>query len=636
MFYALQVVRMSIIPGLSEAAIRSHAPPDSFSRGQSYFEGGAVADLALRGNTLQGHVEGSQYSPYRVNITFDQGGVTTASCTCPYDWGGWCKHIVAVLLTCLHEGEDIETRPALDELLADLDRAQLQGLLVGLAERNPELTDTIERQAALLRLANATPQARQAGGSVRRSPIDQEAIRRQVRIAMQSARRDKDDYYNDYYDDESDPGEGIAAQVSEIVSQATRFTAGGDARSALAILEAITGEFLNGYRALYDDYEEMYGEYEGAASDLFAELADAWAEAILSADLSADERRSWATKLDDWRDEAADVGQDGPFAMAVTAAEQGWNYPPLQRVLAGEITVQGAWEGDSPDYADELAQVRLRILERQDRHQEYLYLAEAEGQLDRYVVMLAKIGRTEEAVDEGLKYLTTPQEVLETAKVLRERGEPAAALQIAEYGLDLSPPKEQSAEYGLSPEHNKGPLADWAADLAAGMGESKRALRAAEIAFRAAPSLNAYRKAVDLAGERSDAVKADLLKHLRQTKAYVGDAKIDIFLHENRIDDAIAAVSGTHYYGAGIARVMDAALATRPDWVIKAASAQAEAIMNAGKAQHYDNAVDWLRRARDAYQSAGRIDEWHKYLESIRTEHGRKYKLMGLLERLER
>jgi uncharacterized Zn finger protein len=625
---------MSTIPGLSEAAIRANASPDSFSRGYSYFENGAVADVALRGGTIQGQVEGSQYTPYRVNISFGQSGVTSASCTCPYDWGGWCKHIVAVLLTCLHEGEDIETRPALDELLAELDRAQLQAMLVGLAERNPELADAIERQAALLRLANAAPQARQAGGSVRRSPIDQESIRRQVRIIMQSAERDEDDYYNDYYDDESDPGEGIAAQVREILSQAERFTSGGDAHSALAILEAITGEFLNGYQALYDHYEEMYGEYEGAASDLFAELAEAWTEALLSAEIGADERHAWADKLAGWRDEAEDVGQDGAFAMAVTAAEQGWDYPPLQRVLAGEITVNGAWEGESPDYADELALVRLRILERQGRHQEYLYLAEAEGQLDRYVVMLARLGRTEEAVDEGLKYLTTPSEALETAKVLHERGESAAALRIAEHGLALSAPKEPFAGYNLNTEHNKAPLAEWTADLAAGMGESERALRAAEIAFRAAPSLNAYRKAVELAGERSDVVKADLLKHLRQASVYAGDAKIDIFLHEARIDDAIAVVNGRDYYGSGMARVMDAALATRPDWVIKKASAQAEEIMNAGKAQHYDAAVDWLRRARDAYKSAGRIDEWRTYLQSIRAEHGRKYKLMGLIERL--
>jgi uncharacterized Zn finger protein len=626
---------MGPIPELSEAAIHANTSFDSFSRGRSYFESGAVVDLALRGNTLQGQVEGSQYTPYRVNITFDQSGVTSASCTCPYDWGGWCKHIVAVLLTCLYEGEDIETRPALDELLAELDRAQLQALLVGLAERNPELADAIERQAALLRLASAAPQARHAGGSVRRSPIDQESIRRQVRIIMQSAERDEDDYY-DYYDDEGDPGEDIATQTRELVSQAERFTAGGDARSALAILEAITDEYLNGYRALYDDYEERYGEYEGAASEFFSELADAWAEAVLSADLNPDERRAWAKKLAGWRDEAADVGGDGAFDMAATAAEQGWDFPALQRVLAGEITVQGAWEGDSPDYADELALVRLRILERQGRHQEYLYLAEAEGQLDRYVLMLAKLGRTQEAVDEGLKYLTTPNEAQQVAQVLRERGELESALRIAEHGLALPAPERQFAAYGINPEQDKGPLAAWTADLAASMGESERALRAAQIAFRAAPSLSAFLRAVELAGERAEAVKADLLKHLRQTNVYASDAKIDIFLHEGRLDDAIAVVSDKQYYGLGLTRVMDAALATRSDWVIKAASAQAERIMDAGDAQHYDAAVDWLRRARDAFRAAGHTEDWRGYFQSIRTKHGRKYKLMGLLERLER
>jgi uncharacterized Zn finger protein len=625
---------MGPIPNLSEAIIRANAAPDSFSRGQSYFNNGAVADLARRGNTLQGQVEGSQYTPYRITITFDQGGVTLASCTCPYDWGGWCKHIVAVLLTCLYEGEDIETRPALDELLAELDRAQLQALLVGLAERNPELADAIERQAALLQLASAAPQARQVGGSVRRSPIDQESIRRQVRIIMQSAERDEDDYY-DYYDDEGDPGEDVVTQTRELLSQAERFTTGGDARSALAILEAITDEYLNGYRALYDDYEEHYGQYEGAASEFFAELADAWAEAILSANLSADERRAWIKKLAVWHDEADDVGEEGAFAMAVTAAEQGWDYPPLQRVLAGEITVQGAWEGDSPDYADELALARLRILERQGRHQEYLYLAEAEGQLDRYVLMLAKLGQTQEALDEGLKYLTTPNEAQQVAQALRERGDLEAALRIAEHGLALPNPTQQYATYGLNPEHDKAPLAAWTADMAAGMGEAKRALSAAEIAFRAAPSLNSYLKALELAGERAEAVKADLLKHLRQTNAYVGEAKIDIFLHEGRLDDAIATVSGAHYYGSGLHRVMDAALATRPDWVIKAASTQAERIIDAGDAQHYDAAVDWLRRARDAFKSAGRTDDWQGYLSSIKTKHGRKYKLMGLLGRLQ-
>src|SRR6266508_5800245 len=119
------------IPKLSESIIRAHAAPESFSRGKSYYDRGAVISLAQRGNMLQGQVEGSQYTPYHVRIIFDEGGITTATCTCPYDWGGWCKHIVAVLLACLYKNDAIESRPSLDALLAELDRAQLQTLVLG-------------------------------------------------------------------------------------------------------------------------------------------------------------------------------------------------------------------------------------------------------------------------------------------------------------------------------------------------------------------------------------------------------------------------------------------------------------------------------------------------------------------------
>jgi uncharacterized Zn finger protein len=88
-------------------------------------------------------------------------------------------------------------------------------------------------------------------------------------------------------------------------------------------------------------------------------------------------------------------------------------------------------------------------------------------------------------------------------------------------------------------------------------------------------------------------------------------------------------------YGYGLLeRVMDAAIATRPDWVIKAARAQAERIMDAGDAKHYDAAVGWLRRARDAYRAAGHLADWQSYLSTIKNTHGRKYKLMGLIQGL--
>ena len=105
----------------------------------------------------------------------------------------------------------------------------------------------------------------------------------------------------------------------------------------------------------------------------------------------------------------------------MAATEQGWNYPPLMRILQGEITDKGAWEDEAPSYADALAIARLNVLERQGRFQEYLYLAEAEGQTERYVTMLVRLGRVQEAVDYGLQYLGTTEEALALAKALRER-----------------------------------------------------------------------------------------------------------------------------------------------------------------------------------------------------------------------
>ncbi len=62
----------------------------------------------------------------------------------------------------------------------------------------------------------------------------------------------------------------------------------------------------------------------------------------------------------------------------------------------------------------------------------------------------------------------------------------------------------------------------------------------------------------------------------------------------------------------------------------------AAAISDAGKAQPHGSAIEWLRRARAAYQATGRQPEWQAHLQGLRTQHGRKYKLMGLPDQLER
>ncbi len=105
------------IPEISEAIIRHNSNASSYSRGEEYYRRGAITDLKKRGNLIQAEVEGGEITPYKISIRFDAGGITSASCTCPYDYDGWCKHIVATLLSCSRQSDRIEERSTLEQLL---------------------------------------------------------------------------------------------------------------------------------------------------------------------------------------------------------------------------------------------------------------------------------------------------------------------------------------------------------------------------------------------------------------------------------------------------------------------------------------------------------------------------------------
>ena len=244
-----------------------------------------------------------------------------------------------------------------------------------------------------------------------------------------------------------------------------------------------------------------------------------------------------------------------------------------------ERTDKGAWEDEAPSYADALAIARLNVLERQGRFQEYLSLAEAEGQTERYVTMLVRLGRVQEAVDYGLQYLGTTEEALPLAKALRERNALQAALQIATHGLTL--------------EGTKVPLATWTADLAPGMGETKRALEAALLAFWGAPELAAYQRVQELAGERWPGLRTELLADLQQGPRVCPAGCRRDFLHEGLVEDAMRAVERGASYTL-LERVVDAAIPSHADWAIQICRQQAEPIMQQGQSQHYHHAARWL------------------------------------------
>jgi uncharacterized Zn finger protein len=594
--------------GFTEADIRAGTISQSFARGEDYVRSGAVSEIARRGTLLTAQVEGNDQSVYQIAVTLlEDGRIGSATCTCPYDWGGYCKHIVAVLLTALHSADEITVKPDMDTLLAGLTDTQLRRIIRAVAGDQPAFAAAIEQEVKWLKMepvasvASATPVAHSI-------VVDITAIRPEMRKDFRRVESTGggSGYSNHYWDDDEagmiDPDEVLSPHWQT----ADALLAAGDAAAATEVITAMIEEWGEGITGLDEWIIEANVEvFDETAQDLGALLA----EALLSQDLSQVQRDQWIARVEDWSADLVDL------EIAETALAQWWDYPPLVAAMQGNITEQGAWEGEAPNFADELTLVRLRILERQGRTQEYIHLAEAEGQTSLYVNMLARSGQVAQAVAQAREYLVSPAQTLLLAQVLVEQGERAAALAVAAHGLDLTE------------DRNKNQLARWTVTLAQQADDSALALRAAQVAFVNGFELADYKIVENLAGVEWPAIKTGLLERMEQSMAY---RRIDLYLYEHMFAKAMAAVDRAPY-NPDLERVIQATRAEYPDWGIQHCKRQAENIMDAGKAKNYDDAVSWLRIAHDIYLQHNRQAEWQAYLAGLLDLHARKYKLVPML-----
>ncbi|MBX2999042.1 MAG: SWIM zinc finger domain-containing protein [Caldilineaceae bacterium] len=598
---------MSTLPTLTESAIRSRASAQSWARGRDYFESDSVDNLIWRDGVLTADVQGSEYEPYHVEINCDEHGVNYASCTCPYDQGGDCKHIIAVLLYLIHQRDSIEARPPLSELIAPLSREQLVTLLTHLTIAHPHLINEIERRLPSV-ISTAPASAPQSAAKSAPPVIDTSLLQRQIKADL---RMSINTGYSSWGEDLYDSDLGAALQPG--LQMVHAHLESGDARSALVLLEAITNAWQDGIDSLDESIVEMF---EDVADGFTTELGELWAEALLLADLDADERETWADTLDDM---AESTFGGSSLLIAITAAEQGWDYPPLKAAMAGHITERGAWEDETPIFAEELALIRLRILAQRREYAAYLNLAQAEGQFMLYLHMLVQQGESDKALAEALEFLNQPTDVHALAKTLVEYEYPLKAIQLAEHGLKLGE------------EQGKAQLAAWLRDLAKTSGQPDLALSSAQQALTYEASLENYLALQKIAGPKWASLKPEILTIVSRSQSSEG--KVDIYLHEGMHNEAIALVDQSRWF-YDIDKVIEAVKASHPDWAFKQCRQNAEAIMDAGKADRYSVAVEYLRRGRDILLAAGQQQEWSLYLSKVLEIHQRKYKLVPMLRAL--
>ena len=156
------------------------------SRGSEYFANQAVRGLRqVKADQWAASVDGTE--PYKVRVDLRDDIVVDYSCSCPYDLGPVCKHIVAVLyqLRALKYGEEKKTgtpkktkgakwavpEESLERIVSGMPRKSLEAALLEYAGREPDFTNYMSAKKTL-----NTP------GS------EKEQYRRIIRDAVQAAK----------------------------------------------------------------------------------------------------------------------------------------------------------------------------------------------------------------------------------------------------------------------------------------------------------------------------------------------------------------------------------------------------------------------------------------------------------------
>ncbi len=232
-----------VAPQLTEKRLRSLASSQSLERGNSYYRNGSILNPVRQENHLRATCQGGEL--YSISITLGNDEIVTAHCTCAYDWGGLCKHQVALLLTYIHQPQAFTTIPPMQDLLASHSREELVTLISRMVQKHPSLLTLLE-----LSIPRASGQR-----------IDSTLHRRQ---AQQIFRRD------DYRE--------IIDALGMLVEQADQLMQQGDWLNAGSIYQALLMEAIVAYdeTMLSIDYD---GHVIAAIQDLVTQLGACLAEA---------------------------------------------------------------------------------------------------------------------------------------------------------------------------------------------------------------------------------------------------------------------------------------------------------------------------------------------------------------------
>ena len=568
------------IPRITEEQIKQLCTLRSFQRGKRYYKSGAILSPTRQGNVLQAYCAGSRYEPYRVRVEFDDEGIVSAFCTCPYDWGGYCKHIVALLLTWIHEPESFREVEDLDTLLNRMSKEDLIKLIKRMIKREPRFEQFVGDFAV---------------GSRR---FDVTAFRNRVERILDRMRYEAPD----------------VGDIEELVKDADDFFEAGKHHYALVAYRVIAEELLASYPELYDEKGELAEVIGKCIEGMGRCLPHVGDELRREGLLALAELCFIDTKIGgyDLTVEVPDI-----IAAHITAAD----LPALEEsVFEAMAKFKDGW---SKKWAAELL---IKAYQALGEDEKLLSLCEEVGLYSVRAFKLLELGRKEEAL-ETMGMVNIPNRLIEFAEALIAQGDTEAALEFV-------------AER-LRKDFDEG-MAVWLAEQYAQRGKTSEAQKLWLRVFQEHPSLKHYRRLRELADKlgRWETLRPRILSGLEHDGQFA--VLVDIYLDEGEHDKALDALASLKargskgwvysYPGDYVLKVAEAVEKTHPREAIALYRELAEKLIEMTNRSAYREAVEFLKRARDLYRAIGAADEWEQYIAALRAQYPRRRALQEELE----
>lgn len=568
------------LPCLTEDDISALGSPQSFERGADYYHSGAVFNTRIVNNELRGDCRGSNYSHYRVSALLGSSGILAFDCTCPYDWDGACKHIVALLLAWVHTPGIFQFAAPVDERLAGKSKEELIALIREMLKREPNLERLLDLPLR--------PDSE--------SPLDLDPFRRQIGFF--------------FMDDFPDPQE-LVIELAAIAETADRFAGKENCTAAGALYHLILSAIIPSYDQLYDEDGDISSVLQQCATGLEGSLTGGTPDDAT--------RKAWLAVLleavfKDVEMGGIELAYPAEDILVKHATDKEWREVEMRvreklRAMTGKYST---WDREL------LVNLLARRLEGTGREPELTDLIFELGSPKQQAYELLDLGRFEGAIAIAEEYFVDfPGQVLHFADTLVEAGGSAEAIVYVTGQLE---------------SRSRSSYLTWLAQLAEQQQDPETAMKWWLNLFGEAPNLENYRNLRVSAQrlEQWDSLRPGLVQKLEADQYW--ELVIEIALEERDVPRALECLPRERW-GRQDLRVARAAERDYPYAAIEIYNRLSDQLIADRGRGNYQEAATMLQRVKELYLQQGTPTEWDHFLTELRQRHARLPALMDELDK---